>query len=45
MGKNFYKNFDESTKICIRTVGAIGIIGTIGNYWNYRHISESRETL
>ena len=31
MGKNFYKNFDESREISIRTVGAIGTIGTIEN--------------
>jgi hypothetical protein len=30
MGKNFYKNFDESREISMRTVGPIGIMGTIG---------------
>ena len=34
MGKNFYKNFDESREISIRTVGAIGTIGTIGTIEN-----------
>ena len=27
--KNFYKNFDESREISMRTVGAIGSIGTM----------------
>ena len=30
MGKNFFKNFDESREMSIRTVGAIGTMGTIG---------------
>ena len=28
--KKFYKNFDESREISMRTVGAIGTIGSIG---------------
>ena len=28
--KNLYKNFDESRKISIWTIGAIGTMGTIG---------------
>ena len=38
MGKNFYKNFDESKEISIGAIGTMGTIGTMGAIGNLRTI-------